>query len=196
MRSQGKERRFRVAWVGSRQGNIRLEILGVGGRSVASLAGDGEWLYYYSHLEKQLYKERDSVRNLRRLFAVPVASHDIAALLAGRIPIREHHRATLAKDPAQGIYTLTLTKKWAGDVERIYLDSSELRVRQMEMLNTRQAVIYRVQFKGKKEIEAFVIPSRINITAKEGDQLQIDIERYWANVPVSPLMFRIKAPAQ
>ena len=77
---------------------------------------DGEWFYYYEARQDQpLYKKIPAKDDsLKRIISIPVKTSDIIDLLAGRVPLREHHSAFLEKQDSGDGYVLVLKKKMVG----------------------------------------------------------------------------------
>ena len=173
---------------------LRIEIRTISGQPAASLANDGQWLYLHLHQEQRYHKRRSTGRNLETIFSIPVEFRDIVDLLAGRVPVRDHHRVSISTNPAQEGYILVLSRKWRGDIEKIYLDKEKARVDQIELLDHQGSVVYRVKFEARQRVGGFLIPTALIITNQKGDRLRIDMERFWPNAAVLPSMFVLSPP--
>jgi len=185
----------RVAWVGSESQKISIAVL-ISGFPAVKLASDGEWFYYLEvQGNKHLFKKiRASNANLKRLIAIPIHSNDVITLLAGRVPLRDHHSAYIISKPSDTGYVLILKKRWWGVIEKIYLDHTKTRVRQIEVFNRSGSLVYRVAFDNIREIKGYRVPFRFNISNDEGADCQLDIDRYWADVSVSSSVFVLTPP--
>ena len=185
----------RVAWVGSDPHKISIAVL-VSGFPALKLASDGEWFYYLEVQGNKHYFKKTSASNanLKRLIAIPIHSNDVITLLAGRIPLRDHHSAYITAQSSGSGYVLILKKRWWGVVEKIYLDDDKSHVRQLEVFNRNGSLVYRVDFENTREIQGYQVPFRLKISNDEGSDFQLDIDRYWADIPVSSSVFVLAPP--
>jgi len=190
----GQRQKARAAWVGAIDAKLRIEILSISGQPAASLANDGKWFYLHLHQKQRFHKKRSSGSNLKTFFSIPVETQDVVELLAGRVPIRNHHKVSIVANPSQEGHILILSKRWRGEIERIYLDKEKSRIDKIEILGNQGSIAYRVHFEGRQIVDGFVIPASLVITNNEGDRLKIEIEKVWANVAVSPSMFVLNPP--
>jgi len=190
----GQRQKARAAWVGAMNAKLRIEILSISGQPAASLADDGKWFYLHLHQKQRFHKKRSTGNNLKSFFSIPVETQDVVDLLAGRVPIRNHHQVSIVANPSQEGYILILSKRWRGEIERIYLDKEKSRIDKIEILGNQGSIAYRVHFAGRQTVDGFVIPASLVITNTKGDRLKIEIERFWTNVAVSPSMFVLNPP--
>ncbi len=184
----------RTAWIGSKSGRFRIEILSVSGQPVASLANDGEHFFILSHSDRKFYKKRVSESNLEKFLAIPVKSEDVFAFLSGRVPVKDHDSAFMAKNTDGDGYVLILKKKWRGLIENIYLDKSKKIVQAVEMLDINGSLVYRAEIISIHNEAQYQLPSRIVLFNDNGEGFQLDIEKYWTNIPVSPSLFMLLPP--
>jgi len=160
------------------------------------MASDGIWFYYYEVRQgKPLYKKTPATdATLQRFVSIPIKTSDIIQLLAGRTPLREHHSAVLQRQDSGPGYVLTLKKRWYGIVEKIYLAEDKTQVRQIEFFNRSGSLIYRAQFDEMQAVDKYQVPAGLSILNDEGMGFQLEVQNYWANVPVSPSMFVLDPP--
>jgi len=190
----GQRQKARAAWVGAMNAKLRIEILSISGQPAASLANDEKWFYVHLHQKQRFHKSRSTGNNLKSFFSLSVGTQDVVDLLAGRVPIRSHHRVSMVTDPSREGYILILSKRWRGEIERIYLDKEKSRIDKIEILGYQGSIAYRVHFVGRQIVGGFLIPASLVITNTKGDRLKIEIERFWTNVAVSPSMFVLNPP--
>ena len=185
----------RIAWIGSGTVKISIVVL-ISGHPAIKIASDGKWLYYYEVRQGEpLYKKIPATdATLQRIIAVPINPIDIITLLAGRTPLREHHSAVLHRQDSGPGYVLVLKKRWYGIVEKIYLDEDKTRVRQIEFFNRSGSLIYRARFDEMQAVNKYQVPLRLSISSDEGMGFQLEVQKYWADVPVSPSMFVLDPP--
>jgi hypothetical protein len=185
----------RVAWIGSQPLKISIAVL-ISGYPAVKLSSDGEWFYYLESQGDQSYfkKIQTTNANLKRLISIPIGSSDVITLLTGRVPIREFHQAQLRGDASGDGYVLILRKRWWGIIEKIYIDESKSRVRQIEMYDRGGSLAYRASFEKFKDIQGYRVPFRLSISNDDGADCRLEIDRYWADITVSPSMFVLTPP--
>lgn len=184
----------RVAWVGSVPVSLRIVVL-ASGRPVVKFATDGRYLYFIDLQDpgRSYKKVRSSDASLDKLIYMPVKSSDIISLLAGRPPILDYSRAVLMEDAANGGAILIL-EKWWQVVEKIYLNADKSAVEKVEIFGGGGKLRFRVEFKRMQQIQGYRVPRRLKITSNDGAGLQLDIDRYMADVSVKPSMFVLTPP--
>ena len=185
----------RIAWVASETTQLNIVVL-VSGHPAIKMASDGKWFYYYEAREgKPFYKKVPaSDANLKQVTAIPIKISDIITLLAGRVPLREHHAAILERPASGEGYVLVLKRRWWGVTEKIFLDETKSRVRQTEFYNRSGSLVYLARFDEMQTINGYRVPALLSITNGEGIDLQLVVNRYWADVDVSPSMFVLNPP--
>jgi hypothetical protein len=185
----------RIAWIGSDAVKLSIVVL-ISGHPAIKIASDGKWLYYYEARQGEpLYKKIPATdATLQRIVSVPINPSDIVTLLAGRTPLREHHSALLYRQDSGPGYVLILKKRWYGIVEKIYLDEDKTQVRQIEFFNRSGSLIYRARFDEMQAVKKYQVPLRLSISSDEGMGFQLEVQKYWADVPVSPSMFVLDPP--
>ncbi|MAF33626.1 MAG: hypothetical protein CL941_06700 [Desulfobacter sp.] len=183
----------RVAWVGWNPKRIRMEVLGVSGHPLVSLASDGDWVYFYIHTQQRFYKKRANT-TFQNFLSLPLGSIDMIALLSGRVPIADHQSVVLKRDPVSNRYTLVLKKRWRGLVEKIYFDKKKENVTQVERFDSTGDLVYRAKFERLQTIAGYIVPVKLVISTAVGVIFELDIEKYWVGVPVSLPMFVLEPP--
>lgn len=185
----------RIAWVGSDPGKINIAVL-IGGHPAVKMASDGKWFYYYEAGKGgPVYKKyRASNASLKRLISIAIQTDDVLNLLAGRVPIRDHHSVMLQKLENEPGYALVLKKRWWGVIQKIFLNESKTRAQKIEFFNRSGTLIYRARFDTVQTINSYLVPSRLNITNDKEVQFELDINRYLADVEVTSSMFVLKPP--
>jgi len=207
-----------IAWVGSVPDRLRIALLSISGQPVVSFASDGQWLYLVNHTRGKFYKQRSGDSTMKRFFSIPVTSGDIVNILAGRIFVDKYDSAVVIKNDPPGRmrggtsscrtalsskeepfgnedgYILVLKNKWGNICERIYLDASRKQVRKVEIFYLTGNLKYRAELKGMQDIEGYRVPSSLVISTDDGSGFQLDVDKYWAGVSVSPSLFVLTPP--
>jgi len=162
----------RIAWIGSETVKLSIVVL-ISGHPAIKMASDGKWFYYYeARPGEPLYKKIPATdATLQRIVAVPIQPIDI---IVG--------------------YVLVLEKRWYGIIEKIYLDEDKIQVRQIEFFNRSGSLIYRARFDEMQAVNKYQVPTRLSISSDEGMGFQLEVQKYWADVPVSPSMFVLDPP--
>lgn len=183
-----------AAWVGSDPDKLRFALRSVTGQPLISFSNDGKWLYLLSHTQDQFYKKRSTDSNLKRFTTVPVKSVDMVSILAGRVPIYKHKDATVIKNSSGDGYVLVLKKGWGNILEKIYLDENKKNVRKVEMFGQNGALAYRAELSEMRDVKGYQIPFRLFFSNGDDLAFQLDIDRFWADVSVSPSIFEMAPP--
>jgi len=76
----------------------------------------------------------------------------------------------------------------------IYFNKNKSRVRKVEVFDSSGALAYRVEFCGIQTIKGYQVPDCLVFSDAEGRGFQLDIDRYWADVEVSPSAFVLTPP--
>ena len=184
-----------VAWIGSENAKISLVVL-IGGQPAVKMASDGDWFYYYEIGKGDpIYKKiAASKANLKRIISISIQTADVLSLLAGKIPIREHHSVFLEKQDAKAGYILVLRKRWWGITEKIYVDEDKTRAHQVEFYNRSGSLIYRARFDEMQSINGYLVPARLSITDGEDADFVLDVRKFWTDVAVNDSMFVLNPP--
>jgi len=184
----------RAAWVGAYPDKLRIAVMNPAGQPMSSLSTDGQYLYLVSHAEGKYYKKPSANPTLQQLVSIPISANDIISILTARLPIREYHTAEFTADEAGRGYILTLARKWRGVTEKIYLDADKRSVLQVEIFEASEKLSYRVVFQGKLHVNDFELPAKIEISDTEGNRFELDIDKYWTDVPLLPSTFVLTPP--
>lgn len=185
----------KVYWVGSENSKISIVLL-IGGYPAVKMASDGKWFYYYEVGEGEpIYRKiAASDASLKRIISISIQTDDVLSLIAGRVPIREHHRAILEQQEAKPGYMLVLKKRWWGVAQKIYLDQTKTQAQQVEFYNRSGSLIYRARFDEMQSVKGYRVPARLSITNGTDANFELDVNEFWTDVTVRPSMFVLKPP--
>ncbi len=178
----------RVAWLGEEPEKLRIEIMSIAGQPAASIAGNGQSLYFVSHIQQQFYKKEEKDPSLREILYLPVNFRDIISILRGCIPIREFHSFSLEKNKSGDGYVLILKRRWGNIPEKIFTDESRTRICKIEIFDV-EGLSYRVEFDNFQDVKGFQIPFDMKFSNDAGEGFQFYIERYWSNIGIAPSKF-------
>ena len=185
----------RIAWIGSQTVKLSIVVL-ISGLPAVKIASDGKWFYYYEARQGEpIYKKTPaSDATLQRILSIPIKTGDIIQLLAGRAPLRSHDAAGLHRHSPGSGYVLTLKKQWYGIIEKVFLAEDKTQVHQIEFFNRSGTLIYRARFDAMRIINGYRVPAKLSISNDEGVGFELEVQKYWADVPVSPSMFVLQPP--
>ncbi len=184
----------RIVWIAAVPGKLRIAMRSFSGQPVVSFASDGQWLYFFSHADSKFYKQRAQNTTLKRFFSIPINSADIVSILGGSIPLTPHNKAVVEKKGSENKYVMILKKRWGNVIQKIYFNENKSRVRKVEMIGTSGVLLYSIEFCGIRTIEKYQVPDCLIFSNAEGRGFQLEIDRYWADVEVSPSAFVLTPP--
>lgn len=180
----------RLAWLGTTDGRIRVEVLGLSGQPVAKFIYDGECFFFLSQIDQQYYQNTCLDPDLDRLTGIPIKVSEMVHFLSGGVPIYDHDIASLQHLGTGEGYVLILKKRWLWVVEKIYLDESLSVVNKVEAYNWR-GMLYRAVLTQTRNINNHAIPFKIVISTDSEEGFSIATDRCWADITVLPSMFSI-----
>ena len=185
----------RVAWVGYERNKLSI-VLMISGYPAVKMTSDGKWFYYYEVGEgKPIYKKIPATEaSLKHIISIPIQAVDILDLLAGRVPLREHNSVILHHQDAGQGYVLTLKKRWWGITEKIYLDENKSRVLLIEYYSRTGSLIYRARFEEMQMVNGYQVPARLSLSNGEDTDFQLNVHKYYTDVPVTASMFVLNPP--
>jgi len=184
-----------IAWVAGDENKLLIVLRGLMGEPLARIATDGEWLYFFSHADNSYYKKRSANGSMESFISIPVKTKDIILLLSGRIPVTDFDSAVMVDHDTEPA-VIVLKKRWLGVVEKIYLDESRKDAVKVELFDSMGEIIYRASFEGENNVNEYRFPSRLFVSNDTGDYFTIDLERCWADIPVSSSIFILNPPQQ
>jgi len=180
-----------IAWIGETPDRLRIFMRDFTGQSLISFAVDGKYLYLFLHYQDKFYKKRSKYFSFNRFIHLPVKVIDMVTVLSGGVPLGVYESTRLFK--LKKGYILILFKNGEPTC-KLYLDEDKKNIRKIEIFNMSGSLAYRTVFGNFKDIDGYTIPFRMNFSDDKGSGFKLDINRYWANVPVSPSMFVLSKP--
>jgi outer membrane biogenesis lipoprotein LolB len=194
LNSEKKKPTTRVAWIGAIPGSIRIAMHGATGQPAVSFASDGQWHYLFSHINNRFYKKRAAAELFESYFSIPIESKDVVSILAGRVPVDEYSYAAVEKKGSKYGTVLTLRNRWGNVFKKIYFGEDKQRVSKIEAFDNSGARIYEVQFCKMQTVNGYQVPASLVFSKAESAGFQLVIDRYWADVAVSPSVFVLEQP--
>jgi len=192
--SEKKNLTTKVAWIGAIPGSFRIAMYGATGQPAVSFASDGQWHYLLSHINNRFYKKRATAELFESYFLIPIESQDVVSILAGRVPVGEYYYAAAEKKGTEYETVLTLKNRWGNAFKKIYFSKDQKGVSKIEVFDNSGALMYEVQFCKKQTVNGYQVPATLVFSKEESAGFQLDIDRYWADVAVSPSVFVLTPP--
>ncbi len=186
-------RNARVAWIGADFRKLRIQVMDISGIPIMSIAADGDYFYALSHRENRFYKTRTSDPGLERAIGIPMKTREAIQILTGRVPIRGHDSAMVVQNEKGEGDILVLTSRWGRVLEKIFFDKDRKTVLHMEMYDSMGNPVYQAQFGDIRDVENYRLPFDVRIMG-ENVHFHLQIERSWADMPVSSPVFVIEDP--
>ena len=185
----------RVAWIGERPLKLSIAVL-VSGYPAIKLATDGEWLYYLETrgAESEFKKIRASDPSLKTIISIPISSSNVVLLLAGGIPMPEFDSVAVVQEEAPHGFVLVLKEKWWGIRQKIFFDMDQSRVYRIDAFDRSGALMYRAEIERIQSVDGFEVPFRLKLSAADGNDFELDIERCWVNIELPPAAFVLVPP--
>jgi hypothetical protein len=185
----------RMLWAAYQTDQLRLELVGLGGRPFSSVVYDGSRLYLSLHSERRFYQKKTRHADLNRLISIPITIRDAISILAGRVPLLKDANLAIEKDPMGDQYVLFLRKGgFRKRTAKIYLDKDMKTVRKYEMFHGKDRLIYRVEFLSRNVYGEYRIPNVLVISNDHQTRIQIDVDNIWPDTVLPPSVFILKPP--
>jgi hypothetical protein len=174
---------LRAAWIAQMPDRLRLELLGVTGAPVASVAADGSHFSAYLHDRRKEYRHRLGDDGLERVVGIELKVAEVVSMLGGRIFIDEFRDAVVQ----EGVLIL---KDGAGRIQQAVHPPGEQNPWWIvERFDAGGKLRYRAILDAPRQMDGFLIPGRIIVATEGVGGLQVSLDRFWANPAVAPNAF-------
>ncbi len=178
---------MRGAWLGVPERKFRVETIGLAGQPGARLICDGDACHFI-YSENGCYRMVTSREaNLRLLAGIDMDVTDLVVLLGGGIPVVAHDAAWMADDAASAGPVLKMSRRFYGEVGRIYFSPDMAQVHKIEVFGFR-GLKYRAQIVSVRTVDGYRVPDILEIE-NERAAFSLRVERAWFDVPYSPEAF-------
>ena len=192
--NKNKSMNARAVWMGTNQGNFRVEIFGFPGQSAVSFSNNGKDSYLYFPMEGHFYIISDPNPSLEKILTLSITSNDLSSFLSGKIPVYEYDADQAKINVSDRGYELSLKKGCFGTHKKLYIDKHNKNVWKVESFNFFGSLKYRTELNMIQSVNGYSIPFEINISNNDGHRLRIHIDKYWTDVPVSLSSFTLTPP--
>ncbi|MBF0101036.1 MAG: DUF4292 domain-containing protein [Desulfobacterales bacterium] len=177
----------RAAWNIMFPDKIRISIVDFYGQPIETIASDGKYLYVLSHKNTHsFYKKRSLSLNLEGIISIPLTSTELITILAGTMPSWIFDTATIEKNNN----TLLLGRYWDDQHLKVNLTIDRF-IHNYSVLENFSDTLYQVSYKDTTPADNFRIPKSIYIDSQEHGYLDIHVDRFWVNTPISQDVFGI-----
>jgi len=184
----------RMVWVGAPPLKLSL-VLFAASFPALRMAGDGEWFYYQDGQEPgaPVKRLRASDPDFKRILSIPIQASDIIALMCGKMPLKEHNRATI-QPLASGQGYVLLLMDGRSVRQKIFFDETKSETRQTEVYDSWGRLVFQANFVEMQVVSGYRVPSRLVVSRGKDAMVQVLVEKYWVDVPVTPEMFVLALP--
>lgn len=184
----------RMVWVGAPPLKLSV-VLFAASFPALRMAGDGEWFYYQDGQEPgaPVKRLRASDPDFKRILSIPILASDIIALMSGKMPLKEHNRATI-QPLASGQGYVLLLMDGRSVRQKIFFDETKSETRQTEVYDSWGRLVFQANFVEMQVVSGYRVPSRLVVSSGKDAMVQVLVEKYWVDVPVTPDMFVLALP--
>jgi len=79
--------------------------------------------------------------------------------------------------------------------QKIFINEQKSEVQQVEVYDASGRMLFQANFLEMQQVGGYRVPGRLVVSNHETNaQVQLVVEKYWADVPVSPSMFVLEPP--
>ncbi len=172
--------------------SLRLEVVGLFGQTVLSLASDGAHFIIWEPGQNRAYQGLASNRTLATLIDIPLKDREVLLLLAGIVPPWNDAKAKLFRLPDSEGLVLQLEDFSGGLTQRIWLEGEELIVTRIERLQGNERELEAI-FTDYVAVEGSLYPQSIEM---EGAKIRLSLryEQFSVNEPLDDSIFHLTLP--
>lgn len=184
----------RGAWLGVPDNLFRVETVGMAGQPGARLICDKENCHFIYSEEGCLQKVSSRQKNLKPLAGIDMDVSDLLLLLGGGVPIVSHDTAWIEEVSGHDGPVIKMTRRFYGDVEKIYFTPDMSNVRMVEIYGFR-GLKYRAEIVSMRIVDGYEVPDMLRI--EDGSaSMALRVERAWFDVVYSPEAFVPQLPEE
>jgi hypothetical protein len=185
------QQKLRAAWIGEMPNRFRLELLGITGQPIASLASNGIWNYLLLHTENRFIKKRISKYDLKRFISIKLSIEDLVHFLCGRLPIKTDGAGWIEKETEEDNKKLIYKERTSQFFYHIYYECNKNVIRKIERINEKGELIIRITFHSTILKNGFRIPNAITVTNGLDATFDMTIDNTWINPSVTADKFEL-----
>jgi hypothetical protein len=186
--ADGHRSSARIAFAGRADGALRIDLIGIDGRPMASLAADGNWVSYRGYRPYQFRRQPSSAANLERILSIPISAREAVLLLSGRIPVGQYQRADCIAGDGRKAARLELKGFW-GDLRQTLTLEKNGHPAELAFFQFGGGLRYRAQRTDIRLLDGFALPFGLTLTAANGTTVSLAIQRLLPNTGLADDLF-------
>ena len=152
---------------------LRSESLSPLGTPQFYLATDGRELTLYHPGENRYYHGQATARHLTSTMPFPLEPGEIVALLLGGLPLIDYEKASVRREPREGLWVLDLSSPSRGEQQSFWIHPQSFHILRVDF--RRPGLSCRLALLDFHQIQGILFPRRIEFTAMD-PQAQLILE--------------------
>ena len=187
----GPSKTMKIAWIGSRPGNLRLEMLGMWGQPLATFLLKEPTFCLYIVKDNVCYEGKSTAHNLSKLLTVSVESEDLFAVLSGHPPLPTFQKVRTRKLEGGTAQTLSLFGKWRKIIQKMWVSDTHNAVEKVESFDRFGDVKYTILFSDFKRHGRHLVPYEIQIVRPRGTEIVLNIQKFENGIAIPDKAFEL-----
>jgi hypothetical protein len=188
IKGAGPSKTMRIAWIGARPGNLRLEMLGMWGQPLATFLLKEPDFFLYIVKDNLCYKGKSTARNLSRMLTVSIESEDLFNVMSGHPPIPTFRKAKV-RTTTNRRQTLSLFGPWSRIVQKMWFSDTRKVIERVESFDSLGDVKYTILFSNFKNNGDYLVPYAIQIVRPSGTEMLINIDKFQNGISIPDKAF-------
>lgn len=171
-----------MAWIGSRPGKLRMEMLGLWGQPLATFLVKQPVFYLYVVKDNVCYQGKSTAQSPSQILSVPVVIEDLVAFLSGQSPLPEFHTAKVQRSQGNGQAIMFFYQRWNRIIQKMWFLDDWKTVERIETFDGFGKVKYTVFFSEFKQHGEYLVPYTIQISKTGDTDLLLNIETFQTKI--------------
>lgn len=172
-------------------GRMRVEVLSTVGQPLTSLVADGTTLHIRPHGKKRIYHLHQSATVMEHLIHIPMGVEQLQGALIGRPELDGETYAQLVKQTGSRV-TVALKNRWRDLQALLIFDTDNGSIQSIERFGEQGESLYRVNWIQWRQEGQYQVPRKLLVETDAGEQVTVNIRRFWPDVALSPGTFVLK----
>ena len=169
--------------------HLRVDWLNMLGQPVASLAANGDTIFYIPPGEQKVMQFNQTPDALKRLIHIPIGIHDLLDVLAGRPPLP----ADTIAQKGDSACDVVLKNRWHQTLATLQSENCSL-PESMSVYDGEGTLQYRIDWAQWQTVNGYTLPKQMQLQAGSGERVNLNVDRIWPEAPVPPSLFTIVSP--
>jgi hypothetical protein len=192
IKGSGPSKTMRIAWIGSRPDNLRLEMLGMWGQPLATFLLKEPTFCLYIVKDNLCYEGKSTARNLSRILTVSIESEDLFAVMSGHPPMPTFRKAKARAARDGTTQTLSLFGRWSRIIQKMWFSDAHNAVERVESFDSLGDVKYTIVFSDFEKHGDYLVPYEIQIVRPSGVELLLNIEKFQNGISIPDKAFELE----